>query len=296
MKNTKSLSLYLLLTFCLYLHFNGREIKFNDNFLGNISHSVFKSRNHFGQHKKKLKVNIDKKINVKDNNEIVNNNINLKLRENPHKNLDIVKDPNIKPNDLPFDFNGSHSNFLGLKVPDELNLFKPPFQITRCDQTINFETEYIPNFEDYSLRLKCKVTINAYHIHLFNKSNDLIGSILQTQSSVAPNEPRGAKDCIMIDGNSLSDNILICFTDVKIKENILEVFDKFRDCRASTKIDTEDRISAPELDVQNSNDVEVVKECSSSNKGVNNFNTDSNSSSNDEIWTPHSEIKVPGSE
>eukprot|EP00340_Litonotus_pictus_P006224 CAMPEP_0170516340 /NCGR_PEP_ID=MMETSP0209-20121228/2578_1 /TAXON_ID=665100 ORGANISM="Litonotus pictus, Strain P1" /NCGR_SAMPLE_ID=MMETSP0209 /ASSEMBLY_ACC=CAM_ASM_000301 /LENGTH=163 /DNA_ID=CAMNT_0010801181 /DNA_START=484 /DNA_END=974 /DNA_ORIENTATION=+ len=93
------------------------------------------------------------------------------------------------------------------------------------------------NLEDYLTRKEGYVIVNAHYLHLFTQDKkELIGSILLTQSSVAPSEPRGAKDCVQVDGGDLSPSILLCFTNIKLKENILDVLDQLSDCRVQAAI------------------------------------------------------------
>ena len=163
-------------------------------------------------------------------------------RENPYKNMNILNDPNVDPKNLPFNIKGKYVNSFGIKINDPTELTKPPFKISRCDQYVSFSSDYIPDLKDYLYRETGFVVINSYYTHLFKKNKkDLIGSVLLPQSAVAPMEPRGAKDCIQIDGGGISKNIILCFKDKKLKENIMSVLDEFSSCRASNKQTDEEK-------------------------------------------------------
>lgn len=205
--------------------------------------------------------NIEKNIHVDSKKHLKHR---LSKKENPYKNFEILQDESVNAQDLPFNIKGDHTNFLGLKVNAETELLTPPFRISRCDQSVNFSTEYIPDLEDYLSREEGFIIINAHYFHLFTKDkSELIGSILLSQSLVAPSEPRGAKDCIQINGGNLSSNIIICFKDTELKNNIYSVLDSFSDCRGTSNNDDSVKEEASNTKIK------IIQNCSLIKKGEN---------------------------
>lgn len=150
------------------------------------------------------------------------------------------KDPKNKDDPKPI----SMLNSLGHEVDVNILLENPPFKVTRCDQIVFFEREYIPDFEDFTKREKSFFSISAYHVHRLKSKNpnDHLQSILLTNSRYPINEPLGAENCMMLDGGANETAMLICANDKKDFENIMNVFKSFEDCRNGKRITDENLV------------------------------------------------------
>lgn len=140
---------------------------------------------------------------------------------------------------------GKTINSLGLKSEIPTVLDKKPFNITSCDQIVEFPTSYIPDREDYTKRAKCHIVMTAYYTHLFDdkEKKRLIGSVLHTLSKQFPSEPRGAENCLKIDGGDFADPIIICLDNTKDMEEIQTVLRRFTQCRANRDVEPLEDIS-----------------------------------------------------
>lgn len=250
--------------------------------------------------RKDIQIESEEKVNNSNLYSEKKDNVNQR-KENPYKNLEILKDPNVNPQDLPFNLKGENSNFLGLKVSGVTELSNPPFKIERCDQTVQFLTQYIPDDEDYLYREEGFVVINAHFVHLFTKDKkDLIRSILLSQSDLAPEEPRGAKGCIKIDGGVMSESIVLCPKDDSLKENIYSLLESFADCRVSSSGSTSESDEPKEENVK----IKTLQSCSLIKPGDNPEDIlekhskdqklkEVKSKFGDQIWSP-APLTVPG--
>jgi len=131
-----------------------------------------------------------------------------------------------------------HVNSLGHEVEAPMIVDKSPYKLERCDQIVAFDAEFIPDLEDFVKRKKAYFTLTAYHLNRFEKKdvNKLEQSILLSSSRTKPNEPLGARGCLLIDGGELEKPLLLCGKDDKEKEIFENLLETFEDCRAGKMI------------------------------------------------------------
>jgi len=152
-------------------------------------------------------------------------------------------------------------NTMGVEVDGKTLIDKAPYKLDRCDQMVAIETDIIPDFDDYTKRIKNYVTITAHAISRFEKKDvsKLEQAITLESMRVAPSEPQGAKNCIYFDGGSYEKPMIICLKNQEEYDSFIAIIDDFKDCRAgkalgkvSTTPDKKDLDAPGPQDLKNS--------------------------------------------
>lgn len=155
------------------------------------------------------------------------------VKKNVKKVISSTKVENLTEQAKPKDINS-----LGHEVEGVMIVDKPPFKLDRCDQIVAFESEFIPDFDDFTQRKKAYFTLTAYHFNKFEVKdvNKLEQSIVLASSRSKPTEPQGAQFCLIVDGGDYEKPIIFCAKDENEKLIFLSLFETFEDCRAGKMI------------------------------------------------------------
>lgn len=97
-----------------------------------------------------------------------------------------------------------------------------PFMVSRCDQIVSFQAEYLNNWDEYRSRSNGSFVLTAHYANLFQSSpSQLLKSILLSSTTMAPRVLEGTGNCVVIFSKSgRDDNISMCFTDPNKISNI----------------------------------------------------------------------------
>ena len=138
---------------------------------------------------------------------------------------------NLKANSLQTNPVPSVNSF-GHKVFAKTVIEKLPAALERCDQIVEFESEFIPNLDDYTVRNSAHFTISAYHINRYEKKDisTLDQSIQFTHMKNPISEPLGAKYCLLIDGGD-DKPLLLCSKSQEDFDLTKSILASFQDCR-----------------------------------------------------------------
>jgi hypothetical protein len=124
---------------------------------------------------------------------------------------------------------------IGQEIDKNTTVFidKAPFKITRCDQVVGFESEFIPDDNDYTIRKKAFFTMSAYHFGKFTKKdiNTLEVAFVWSNSRSDPFMPIGAENCLSVDGGENVVPILMCAKNREEYDQFNDFIDNFSACR-----------------------------------------------------------------
>lgn len=128
-------------------------------------------------------------------------------------------------------------NSLGQKVEGRTSLESFPYNVTRCDQIVIVKGDFMPDLGNYSLRKEGLFVFTAHHANLFSARDPskLIQSILLSETNSFPSPIRGARGCLSIDAG-VKNKMTLCVGTVRKLENLIEVMNKFSDCRGGLLI------------------------------------------------------------
>lgn len=131
-------------------------------------------------------------------------------------------------------------NSLGHEIKSDVPLIvdKFPYSLDRCDQTISYEAEYIPDLDDYTQRKKAYFTMTAHLLSRFEtKDIGKLDQSIELESSRIPiYEPQGAQFCIFVDGGDHEKVLIFCGKDENEKEIFFNLLKTFKDCREGRAI------------------------------------------------------------
>lgn len=118
---------------------------------------------------------------------------------------------------------------------------KAPFNITQCDQVIQYEAETFVNNTDYSKRKPAFFTLSAFMINMFSNksSSDLLESISLSSINVSPSILHGSKSCVNFEDSTTSRQINMCFKTKEEAENILKAYQTLLNCRGGADLHKE---------------------------------------------------------
>ena len=153
-------------------------------------------------------------------------------------------------------------NSLGLQVRADTVVNKEPFFVQRCDQIVLVKGEFIADSEDFTQRKEGFFTLTAYHTNLFKDkdANNLLQSILMSESKTFPQPIKGARGCIDIDGGKHVHSMLMCLPNEKVMNYILSALMTFRSCRGGDD-QTRDKIPPGAI-------AQILKNCGINGKFV----------------------------
>jgi hypothetical protein len=144
---------------------------------------------------------------------------------------------------------------------DDLILKEFPFVLTRCDQIIHYNGEIIPDHTDYTKRKDVFITINAYHINIFDEEdpNTLRRSVLLPNSQISFINLRGGRGCLKIFNKMFNKMtvkikkkpILVCFGSMGRAGNLLKVFDFYNKCNTGKMEKMIDKKSTSHVNIFN---------------------------------------------
>jgi len=106
-----------------------------------------------------------------------------------------------------------------------------PFTVTRCDQVVKFKGKFIVDMEEYRGREDAWFTLTAMFVNMYRDeaANELVRSVMVSESPTLPKHIRGARPCILVKNSLHGDkDITICLETVFQERNILEVLDFFK--------------------------------------------------------------------
>lgn len=159
---------------------------------------------------------------------------------------------------------------IGIEVKN--SLLAENFEITKCDDRLEFEAEYITDLTDYKLRKKAFYSINLLQLSVFENKNpsNLIHSILLSSITKMPSLLQGAKGCITVDGGNVSAEITICLGSQKKAEQLINQLSKFEKCRSGDNL-----VAIPPEQME-----ELMKACDENNDNSTRLKDPSNKESN----------------
>jgi hypothetical protein len=133
---------------------------------------------------------------------------------------------------------GVNSQGVVIETVHPIIVNKYPYTLDRCDQVVQFETEFIPNVADFTVRTKGFFTLTAYHLNRSTSKSlaSLDQVIVLANQRIKPSEPQGAQFCILIDGGNYEKPLLICGKNDEEKNVYLDLLEQFNDCRSGKTI------------------------------------------------------------
>jgi len=123
----------------------------------------------------------------------------------------------------------------------DIILTKFPVHISRCDQIVTFNGSFIPNLREYRGRANATFVLTAHYAHMKKLGTEqLLRSILLSETKIMPHKLRGSGNCLIIFSKQGGDfSIPICLENRQQVENILTVLKNFSDCRGGIQIGNE---------------------------------------------------------
>ena len=159
-------------------------------------------------------------------------------------------------------------NSIGRKVyvtnSSDIVISQWPIHLSRCDQVISFQGQFIPNHREFRARNNGTFTITAHYVNLFSTANadKLLRSVLLAESPIVPKILPGSGGCIMIYSAQGGDfGIPICLDDQSKSDQVLAALQTFSDCRAGVSIGDNITNKIDKLKV-----TEMIKTCGGSGK------------------------------
>jgi hypothetical protein len=127
-------------------------------------------------------------------------------------------------------------NGLGNTVKTDILLKAFPFEITRCDQMVNFPGAFINDQDDYRVRKKAFVSITAHYTNLYadKDGQKLIQHVVHTQVTAMPTLISGAEGCITVGHEKHQrhqKDMKLCTRSLANANNLLKVYQSFSRCR-----------------------------------------------------------------